>query len=68
MINNVLLKIVQILILIVGLVLLGAFFYNLIFVQLTVKSIILRLIVGIIGIAVWIRFFLYIVRKFKKYF
>lgn len=68
MVNNVLLKIIQILILIAGLVFLGVLFYNIVFVQLTIKSLILRSIVGIIGIAIWIRFLIYIIRKFKKYF
>ncbi len=68
MVNNVLLKILQILILILGLVLLGYLFYNIIFVQVAIKSRILRVIIGIIGLAIWIRFLVYIIRKFRKYF
>lgn len=68
MVNNVLLKIFQILILILGLVLLGYLFYNIIFVQVAIKSRILRVIIGIIGLAIWTRFLVYIIRKFRKYF
>lgn len=68
MVNNVLLKIFQILILILGLVLLGYLFYNIIFIQVAIKSRILKVIIGIIGLAIWIRFLVYIIRKFRKYF
>lgn len=68
MINNVLLKIVRILVLIAGLLLLGILFYNIFFVQLAMKSIVIRSIAGIIGIVIWIRYLIYVIRKFKKYF
>ncbi|WP_100065831.1 hypothetical protein [Miniphocaeibacter massiliensis] len=68
MVDNVLLKIIQILILIAGLFLLGILFYNIIFLKLTIESRILRIIIGIIGLAIWTRFLVYVIRKFKKYF
>ncbi|HHX71187.1 MAG: hypothetical protein WAO56_03745 [Miniphocaeibacter sp.] len=68
MVNNVLIKIIQILLLIIGLILVGFLFYNIFFVQLTIQSRILKTILAILGLAIWVRFLVYIIRKFKKYF
>ena len=67
MVNNVLIKIIQILLLIIGLILVGFLFYNIFFVQLTIQSRILKTILAILGLAIWVRFLVYIIRKFKKY-
>lgn len=66
MIDNKLLRICQIVILLVGIILFGRLVFEIIFIKLSIESKILRGFIGIIGLITWIKFLVYIIRKFKK--
>ena len=66
MIDNKLLRIFQVIILLIGIILLGKLAFDIIFFKLSIESKILRGFIGIIGLAIWIRFLVHIVREFKK--